>query len=163
MYSASNNLMINCVNVQEARRKVWDVTTGREGSTDLVTLSGVPFVAPETNWETGEMETGGIPPFRGFARSFRNFARRSCQVFSIGRQASGRHVIQPTQEERRVKRLKRVEACQGQSFMYSPCIWLNPCTVIMQYMLLYPQVIVYTYTCILGIINSWFWDLLSHG
>jgi len=55
------------------------MTTGREGSTDLVTLSGVPFVAPENNWKTGEMEKGGIPPFRGFSRSFRNLAKSSLQ------------------------------------------------------------------------------------
>ena len=48
------------------------MTTGREESTHLVTLSRGTFVAPETNWETGEMGTGGMPPFRGFARLFRS-------------------------------------------------------------------------------------------
>ena len=145
--------------------------TGREGSTDLVTLSGVPFVAPETKWETGEMETGGIPPFRGFVRLFRHFQhvfspRGLVKSFLFLRQASGRHEMQSRQTERRVKRLKRVEACQWQSFMYSSSIWLNPCTVIMQYMLLYRQVNVYTIVqmyCTLGLINSLFWDMLLHG
>ena len=45
-------------------------------------------MAPETKWEPGEMETGGIPPFRGFARLFGHFspclsAKRFCQVLSI--------------------------------------------------------------------------------
>jgi len=64
------------------------MTTGRERSTDLVTMSGGLLMAPETKWEPGEMETGGIPPFRGFARLFGHFspclfAKRFCQVLSI--------------------------------------------------------------------------------
>ena len=86
------------------------------------------------------METGGIPPFRGFARSLRSFAksfrqevlsslfywrtslRTSCdtygQRFLPGGQVSGRNDIRPRQEEGRAKRLKRGEACYWQSFMY---------------------------------------------
>ena len=146
-----------------------------------MTLSGMPLVAPETNWKTGEMETGGIPPFRGFDRSFRSFAksfrqevlsslfywrtslRTSCdtcgQRFLPGGQVSGRNNIQPRQEEGRAKRLKRGEACYWQSFMYL----VKPlhCDL-----LLYRQVIMYTALyvyCTLGRINSWFWDMLSHG
>ena len=45
-------------------------------------------MAPETKWEPGEMETGGIPPLKDFARLFGHFlpclfAKRSCQVLSI--------------------------------------------------------------------------------
>ena len=75
------------------------MTTGREGSTDLVTLFEGPFVAHETKWEPGEMETGGIPPFRGFARLFGHFhhifsPRGLVKSFLFWRQASERHVMQ---------------------------------------------------------------------
>ncbi len=66
---------------------------------DLVTLSRVTFVAPETNWETGEIETGGMPPFRGFARLFGHFhhvflPRGFVKSFLFWRQASGRYAMQ---------------------------------------------------------------------
>jgi len=56
------------------------VTTGRKGSTDLMTLCEVPCVAPEINRETGEMEKGGIPPQR-----FRQVIQKSRQVISARR------------------------------------------------------------------------------
>ena len=128
-------------------------------------------MAPETKWEPGEMEKGGIPPFRGFDKLFGHFhhvfsPRGLVKSFLFWRQASGRYVMQSRQTERRVKRLKRVETCYRGSFMYSLGFWLNPCTVIMQYMLLYRQVTMYTILymyCTLGLINSWFWDMLSHS
>ncbi len=75
------------------------MTTGRERSTDLVTMSGGLLMAPETKWEPGEMETGGIPPLGDFARLFGQFhhvfsPRGLVKSFLFWRQASGRYGMQ---------------------------------------------------------------------
>jgi len=77
------NLIYNYANVQELLSN--RMATGRDRSNDLVTASGRLLRAHGTRGDPGEMETGGIPPFRGFVKLFGLFspclfAKRFCQV-----------------------------------------------------------------------------------
>jgi len=54
------------------------VTTGTEGSTDLVTLSGIPFVAPDIDWENWRDGDGGNSSIQRFRQVIQKFR----QVFS---------------------------------------------------------------------------------
>jgi hypothetical protein len=144
-------------------RYLWDVTTGRKGSTDLVTLCEVPCVAPEINRETGEMEKGGIPPQRfrqviqkislshlyKTQRSWKTSFRTSCDTTSTGRGKS-----EKTEES---GSLLMPISYVFVKYLVKPLHCICYCIVMLLCTL------VFTVYCTLGIINSWFWDMLSHG
>ena len=58
------------------------MTTGREGSTDLVTLCEVPCVAPEINRETGEMENSSSEVSPGHSENFAESSLQDAEVLS---------------------------------------------------------------------------------
>jgi len=120
MYITYDNYVIDyeCAgNVTNGYQDTYDMWRQEKGSTDQVTLCEVPWVAPESNrekWRDGERGNHSLEVSPGHSEnslSHLYMTQRSCQVFYTRRQASGRHVIQPRQEEGREKRLKRVEAC----------------------------------------------------